>query len=293
MSDGKITSRVPMEQYQAMPGIGITRLKELKRSGLHYQYRLENPKLTQPLTLGHAAHCATLEPERFSRQFAIWRRRSENTGNLCPRNGQHWEAFKGNVAPGVEIITEDDELAALAISKAVRADPCAIRYLTAGDPEVTMQWETSIESMLGAPSLFSCKGRIDWLTHLEGMPYLVGLKSARDARPLIFGTAAARLSYHLQWAYYLDGYEAITGKRPRMKEIVVESEAPHDVVVFDIPEDVVYQGRDEYQALLRHLRQCEERSEWLGCGNGTEQVLTLPTWAYPNHGDDLTDLGLE
>lgn len=289
---GQIRSRVPAAEYQALPGVGITRLKELKRSGLHYQYRLANPKSTAPLVLGAAAHCAVLEPERFPRQYAVWRRRSENTGNLCPRNGQHWEAFKGNVAPGQEIITEDDELAALAIGKTVRADPLAMRYLAAGDPEVTMQWETSIAATIGAPTIFSCKGRVDWLTHLDGVPYLVGLKSARDARPLIFGTAAARLQYHLQWAYYLDGYASITSKVPKLREIVVESEPPHDVVVFDIPEDVVHQGREEYQALLRHLRQCEERAEWLGCGNGTEQVLTLPTWVYPQ-GDDLTDLGLE
>jgi hypothetical protein len=289
---GKITSRVPVEQYQALPGIGITRLKELKRSGLHYRYRLENPKVTQPLVLGHASHCATLEPERFSRQFAIWRRRSENTGNLCPRNGKHWDEFRGGNF-GREIITEDEEVAALAIAKAVRTDPVAARYLQTGDPEVTLQWETVVANAIGQDVIFTCKGRVDWLTHLDGVPYLVGLKSARDARPLIFGTAAARLSYHLQWAFYLDGYVAITGKVPKLREIVVESEPPHDVVVFDIPEDVVYQGRDEYQALLRHLRQCEERGEWLGCANGTEQVLTLPTWAYPNQGDDLTDLGLE
>jgi hypothetical protein len=288
---GSINSRVPADAYRALPGIGITRLKELKRSGLHYQYRLANPKVTQPLVLGQAAHCATLEPERFPRQFAIWRRRSENTGNLCPRNGQHWDAFRSTAGPR-EIITEDEELAALAIAKAVRSDPCALRYLVEGDPEVTMQWQTSVDSALGAPSIHSCKGRIDWLTHIEGVPYLVGLKSARDARPLIFGTAAARLSYHLQWAFYLDGYVAITDKVPKLREIVVESEPPHDVVVFDIPEDVIAQGREEYQGLLRHLRQCEERGEWLGCGNGTEQILTLPSWVYPQ-GDDLTDLGLE
>jgi exodeoxyribonuclease VIII len=289
---GQIRSRVPADEYHALPGVGITRLKELKRSGLHYQYRLANPKTTVPLVLGTAAHCAVLEPERFTRQFAVWRRRSENTGNLCPRNGKHWEEFRG-ANFGRDVITEDEELAALGIAKAVRSDPRAMRYLEQGDPEVTLQWETGIESMLGAPALFACKGRVDWLTHLDGVAYLVGLKSARDARPLIFGTAAARLQYHLQWAFYLDGYQAITSKVPKVKEIVVESEPPHDVVVFDIPEDVVYQGRDEYQALLRHLRQCEERGEWLGCANGTEQVLTLPTWAYPHQGDDLSDLGLE
>jgi hypothetical protein len=119
------------------------------------------------------------------------------------------------------------------------------------------------------------------------------LKSARDVRPFIFGTAAARLGYHLQWAYYLDGFETITGERPLVREIAVESAEPHDVVVYDIPDDVIEQGRADYQALVRQLLDCEARKEWLGVAQGTEQVLTLPTWAYPQASDDLTDLGLE
>ena len=288
---GRITSRVPAADYFALPALNISRLKELKRSGLHYQYRLDNPATSPSLVLGSAAHCAVLEPERFGRQFAAWSRRSENTGNLCPRNGQHWEKFQAaNI--GKEIITEDECNLALAISSAVRQDPCAARYLEAGDPEVVLEWEADVEDALKRVTRVPCKGRVDWITHLEGVPYLVGLKSARDARPMIFGTSAARLSYHLQWAFYFDGYREITGHEPKLREIVVESAPPHDVVVYDIPEDVLYQGRDEYRALMAHLRQCEERQEWLGAANGTEQILTLPSWVYPAQ-DDLTELGLE
>lgn len=290
---GQIRSRVPAEEYQALPGVSISRLKELKRSGLHYQHRLANPVTTPPLVLGSAAHCATLEPERFSRQFAVWSRRSENTGNLCPRNGKHWDAFQAENV-GKEIVTEDECSASLAIANAVRNDPCAGRYLEAGDPEVTLEWPLLVaDAFKRQPdATVPCKGRVDWLTRIDGVPYLVGLKSARDCRPFIFGSAAARLGYHLQWAFYLDGYREITGHEPKLREIVVESAEPHDVVVYEITPDIIEQGRGEYQTLLFHLRQCEERQEWLGVGNGTEQVLTLPTWAYDKH-DDLTDLGLE
>lgn len=289
---GNIRSRVTAEEYQAVDAVNISRLKELKRSGLHYQHRLTTPITSPPLVLGTAAHCAVLEPERFSRQFAVWSRRSETTGNLCPRNGQHWEKFKADNA-GKDVITEDECALALAIASAVRSDPCAAPYLATGEPEVVLEWELAVEDEFRRRTRMQpCKGRVDWITHLDGQAYLVGLKSARDARPVIFGTAAARLSYHLQWAFYCDGYLAITGRLPKLREIVVESAAPHDVVVFDIPDDVVEQGRDEYRALLAHLRQCEERNEWLGVANAAEQVLTLPTWAYPAQ-DDLTDLGLE
>lgn len=290
MAHGSITSRVPAEEYHGLPGVSITRLKELRRSPKHYQYRLANPAFTKPLSLGTAAHCATLEPERFARQFAVWSRRGES-GTLCPRKGQYWDDFIKR-SPGKTIITEDEGLDALALARAVRADPCAMRYLESGEPEVTMQWKLVRESLTRKPVTIDCRGRADWLTHLDGEPYLVGLKTARDCRPFVFGNAAARLGYHLQWAFYLDGYHAITGKTAKLREIVVESAPPYDVVVYDIPEDIVLQGRGEYETLLRQLVECQARNEWLGCANGLEQILTLPTWAYDAQ-DDLAELELE
>lgn len=285
------TSRLPADTYHALPGVSISRLKELQRSALHYRYRLENPKESNALKLGTAAHCAVLEPERFRHEFIAWSRRSEN-GNLCPRKGQYWDAFvAGN--PGRTIITEDEWQLAHDIAAAVRADPLAMRYLESGEPEVTMQWECIIDGIGEIPARsLGCRGRADWLTRINGEHYVVGLKSARDCRPFIFGSAAAKLGYAMQWAFYREGYQTLTGVTPKMVEIVVESAAPHDVVVYNIPDDVIEQGRADYETLLVKLVQCETRNEWHGVAEGMEQVLTLPTWYYEST-DDVGDLGLE
>jgi hypothetical protein len=275
-----IQSRVPWDDYLALPGASISRLKELKRSPLHYKFRLTNPKETTSLSLGKAAHCAVLEPERFSHDYAVWDRRTES-GNMAPRNGKWWDAFKDANA-GKSIITEDEAATAMAIQAAVRSNPDAMRYLTAGDPEVTMQW------MLGD---LRCKGRADWLTFIDDEPVIVGLKTSRDCRPFPFGSQAAKLSYHLQWAYYHDGFESITQRTPKMVEIVVENEAPHAVVVYVIPEDVILQGRDEYLLLLELLATCESTGTWDGPAIG-EQTLTLPSWVYQSQ-DDISELNLD
>lgn len=276
-----IYSRMPVEEYRAIEAVSITRLKELRRSALHYQYAIEHPKQTQPLRLGIAAHCATLEPERFSREFAIWSRRSETSGNLCPRNGQWWNAFVAE-NPGKTIITEDDCTPALALAAAVRADPVAAPYLESGEPEVAMTWEKWGRQ---------CKGRVDWLTHKDGEPVLVGLKTARDCRPFIFGSQAAKLGYHLQWAFYFNGYACIKeGVRPRVVEIVVESAPPHAVIVYRIPDDVLLQGEEEFLQLIATLDRCERENDWPGPAT-EEQVLTLPSWVYQAE-DDISDLGL-
>jgi hypothetical protein len=74
--ESSIQSRVAYEDYAAVPAVSITRLKELRRSAQHYRYALTHPKETDPLRLGTASHVATLEPERFASQFAVWDRQT-------------------------------------------------------------------------------------------------------------------------------------------------------------------------------------------------------------------------
>jgi hypothetical protein len=282
-----IRSRVPWGEYLSLAGTSISRLKELRRSPQHYLYRLSNPKESKPMTLGIAAHTAVLEPERFERQFAVWRRRTDS-GNLAPRRGQYWDAFEGENA-GKTIITEDEHELATAIATAVRGNSNAMRYLQAGEPEVTLQWQ--LDGRL-------CRGRVDWFTRVappnsaEILPHIVGLKSARDCRLFKFGNQAAVLGYHLQWGYYFDGYKAIKEAEPRMVEIVVESEPPHAVAVYEIPQDILDQGRDEYQALMLRLAECESTGHFPG-PQEQEEPLSLPSWVYGEATDDITELGLE
>lgn len=275
--DPAIESRVPADVYHSMPGISISRLKALARSPLHYQWELKNPKSSSAMTLGTAAHCAVLEPHLYDDRFAVWKRLSEN-GNACPRKGQYWDAFV-NENRGKEILTVDQHELAQAIGKAVRSDPVAMKYLSFGEPEVTMQHGDR-------------RGRADWITKIDGKPFVVGLKTARDCRPLVFGSAAAKLGYPLQWAWYFDLYESITGVEPEMIEIVVESAPPHAVATYIINEDIILQGRDEYEKLLEVLARCEATGEWPG-PTECEQVLTLPSWYYGEGVDDLTSIGIE
>jgi hypothetical protein len=264
-----ITPGIAWDDYVALPGASITRLKELRRSPMHYRHRLLHPKESPAMTLGRAAHCAVLEPERFERDHAVWTRRTAS-GNLGPRNGQHWEAFKAT-AGDRDILTEDEHADALAIQRAVRANPDAMQFLEAGDAEVTMQWS------IGG---IACKGRIDWLTGYEGQPAIVGLKSTRDCRERQFGRQSANLGYHLQWGFYRDGYRTITGgEDARVFEIAVEPEAPHASVVYEIPDEVLQQGFDEYMQLLELLAECERTNHWPGPAPGI-QTLTLPAWVY-------------
>jgi hypothetical protein len=276
-----ITSRMPRADYDAIEATSITRLKELKRSPMHYQWALTHRRETDALTLGIATHVAVLEPERFERDFAIWTRRTD-AGAMAPRRGQHWEEFS-LLHHNKTILTLDEAGESKLIAAAVRADKTAIRYLASGDPEVSLDWDLN-----GRP----CKGRIDWATVIDGVPTIVGLKTARDVRHFQFGAQAAKLEYGMQWAWYHDAYEAITGKDARMIEVVVESAAPYPVATYVIDNDILLQGRDNYRELLKVLAECEASDTWPGPVVG-EQILSMPSWYFGVTDDDVSDLGLE
>jgi hypothetical protein len=270
-----IQPHISYEAYRALPGINVSSLKELRRSPLHYRHRLAHPKTSDALTLGTAAHVATLEPHRYGEAFAIWDRKTE-TGRSAPRTGKAWDTFLEQNA-GRTILTVDEHETAQAIARAVRSDPTAARYLRRGLPEVSMQWEA--HGMV-------LKGRVDWLTESDGVDVVVGLKTTRDCRPGEFSRQAHRLGYHLQWAYYHDGALLLRGVEPYMVEIVVESEAPYSTAVYSIPEMVLSLGREEYVELLAMLRDCQTADVWPG-PVPHETELAFPAWAY-GAGEEIT-----
>ena len=138
----------------------------------------------------------------------------------------------------------------------------------------------------------ACRGRLDWLTLMSEGAVLVGLKTSVDCRPFHFGKQAAPLGYHMQWAWYQNGYSIIkpAPKRPRMVEIVVESKPPYAVAVYNVPDDVLLQGEEEALELLATLQECEVAQSWPG-PVPVEEDVSLPTWAYAKQ-DELSELGL-
>lgn len=280
-----ITSRMQRADYDVIQALNISSLKNMKRSPQHYLHALSVREDKECFTLGNATHVACLEPERYAQDFAVWDRTTE-AGAMAPRRGQHWESFVTGAA-GKTVLTPEQNRIANNIAKAVRANELAAAYLASGDPEVTIEWTLPAE-LGGRPA----KGRVDWLTTIDGQRVIVGLKTSRDCRRYAFGSQAAKLAYHWQWAYYFDGYVATRGGEvPRMVEIVVEAAAPHAVAVYRIPDDIIEQGREEYWEAVKRLNECEASGVWPG-PEPKEEFLSLPSWVYGTDDSDVSDIGL-
>lgn len=265
---------MPFEDYLKLPGLSASALKKLMRSPMAYRYSQDHPMpSTAAMALGTAAHAAILEPDSFKDRFPIW--------GGGARRGKEWDTFCLN-NEGRQILTVAEFEQVQGMARSVRTFDPAMRYLHAGEAEIGLTWDQSGRGF---------RGRLDWLTEVDGHPVIVDLKTTRDARPRQFGNSAFHLGYHIQFALYADGYQANTGVFPRFVVVCVESNAPHEPAVYAVPDDVLDKGREDYTRLLELLQECESTNTWPPSVQA-EEFLSLPSYAYHSEDEDLSGLGL-
>lgn len=262
-------------EYSKVAGVNWSTLKELRRSPLHYQHRLANPREdTTRLMLGRGCHTSILEPDRFALEYAVFK---------GPRRaGKAWDAFKELHAADDTILKVDEYARCLAMRDAVRRHPIASHYLTGGEAEKSIEWA---DRLTGLP----CKGRIDYA--IKGRA-LVDVKGTKDVDAEQFAKLAHRMGYFGQAAFYRDGWTTVHDETLAFVVIAVEMEPPHDVAVFKLDEDSLYAGYEEVQALLVRAAECQRTQQWPGRYQ-EEQTLRLPRWAWDDESDtDATGLDL-
>lgn len=276
VGSAQVVGMTTHDTYDSHPGVNISTLKVLwSMSPLHYQHAvLHGLKATLPLIQGSALHCSVFEPGVFASRYVV---RPEGLDGRT-KEGKAWLAQ--HESSRVDILPHDVGLAVEDMRRAIYRNPEARRILEAGGkPEEPVYWIDSETAIV-------CKGRLDLL----GPNAIIGLKTTRKIKPARFASEAAALGYHLQWAFYRDGVGQSHQIDLPVIEIVVENIPPYDVVVYDIPEEVLDAGRDAYRDSLKRLDQCRETGEFPGVATGRLQ-FQLPAWAA--HDEDVSDLGLD
>jgi exodeoxyribonuclease VIII len=171
-------------------------------------------------------------------------------------------------AEGREIITVEENTKLTAIRDAVRSHPAAAKAL-AGSPVIE-------QSIFWDADGIACRCRPDAVTE-RGV--ILDLKTTRDASPEGFAKSIAQYRYHVQAAFYSDGYKAAFGEAPRgFVFIAVETEPPYLVAVYVASETMTSRGRIEYQTDLDTFRECVATDTWPGYSS-SPLTLDLPKWA--------------
>lgn len=250
-------------RYADTPGVRWTLLRELLRSPRHYLHARDNPHPATPaMLLGSAIHALALEPEREDELIAV----HTETRSRATKAYKAWAAEHD----GKLLLLPDEYEVAQAVAVNVRWHPIAGPMIEQAQCEVPLQWE---DPGTGLP----CKARVDVLG--DG---IADLKTTGQITPDELRKTVARFSLHGQLAHYLAGCDAqgtVLARAPAL--IFAETSAPYEVVVAEVNEDVVAQGRRLRDALLARLAQLQDTPEeqWPGVVDDVMVIDSLPAWA--------------
>ena len=157
-----------------------------------------------------------------------------------------------------------------AMRDALMAHPAANALLTGvpGKAEKSVYWIDATTGVL-------CRCRPDWWRDDN---LIVDLKTTEDASPEGFARSIAKFRYDVQDAFYTDGVQQATGKRPKaFVFIAVEKKPPYGVGVYVLDAETKDLGRAQYQHDLRVYAECVRTGVWPGYGDKI-QTISLPAW---------------
>lgn len=260
-----------IHDYHAITdAISKTGLDRIRRSPAHYYALTLDPKRPPDKERagqleGQLAHCAILEPDEFLKRYAI--------GPDVSRATKAWKEFEASLPPGTTGIKADQYAAAIHQQVSVHSLPDVAEALATGWPEVSAFWTDPETGLM-------CRCRPDWVHPVDDdSVILLDLKTYSDASPADFARQVARKRYHVQAAYYSDGYAAASGKTVLAFIFVcVESEWPYAASATVLDDLSIEQGRTEYREDLRAYAECLRTGKWPGYGAGIH-TISLPNWA--------------
>ena len=236
-----------------------------------FKWAREHPKKPTPdLIFGTLVHCLLLEPDNFSKQFAVW----DDAIKKTTKEGKAaYAAFADDLIGRQEVTRTMYEQAVEMVLK-LRSTPFVGKLLV-GEHEMPIKWTDEMTGEI-------CKIRLDCLTEIGDTPVIVDYKTAADASRKGFENHAAKYGYHFQAGMYCEGVEIVTGKKPKFAFIVQEKDPPYAVNVFDADEmEFIQKGKDKMRELLGIYHECKQTGNWYGY-MGAEPVietLSLPAWA--------------
>jgi hypothetical protein len=263
---------MPAERYHSIAAMSAGGLKRMRVSPAHFYGLQMDPNRppegepTPALLNGTLAHCALFEPEQFDRRYVT---RPDGLDGRT-KEGKAWIADARRF--GREVITADQRAAAQRQAAALRALPEISALLAEGVAERSCFWIDDATGEL-------CKCRPDWTHPASNGVIVVDGKTCQDASPEGFGKAIWNFAYHLQAAWYSDGYEAATGQPVHgFVFAAVESAWPHAAAAYMLGDDVLDRARRENRRLLNRYADCKRSGIWPGYAAGIN-LIELPRWA--------------
>lgn len=280
-----------IEEYHSGPGLSKSGLDLIARSPARFRaLRLDPNRPPERERAGQLegalAHCAILEPEHFSARYCVlpaeaprrpteaqWKAKNPSDDSRAAMDW--WLTFNERIGMRT-VISADQYEVAMRQAESVRTLPDVAEALGSGRPEVSAFWRDIETGVL-------CKCRPDWVHPVADTgAILLDVKTYSDASPEEFRRQVARKRYHVQDAFYSDGYaQAARVDVLAFIFVAVETEYPFAASAVMLDDRSIDQGRTEYRANVDTYARCIESGIWPGYSTGIETV-SLPAWAFWN-----------
>ncbi|WGS75589.1 PD-(D/E)XK nuclease-like domain-containing protein [Edwardsiella piscicida] len=219
---------------------------------------------TGALDFGTAFHCLCLEPGEFDKRYAV----APVVNRKTTKGKEEEAAFIAECASvGITPLSAEDAAKLRMMHGSAMAHPLARWMLeSSGQCESSIYWEDDETGVL-------CRCRPDKI--ITDFHWLIDVKTTADMDR--FSRTFYDYRYHVQDAFYTDGYKSQVCEQPVFAFLVVSTSincGRYPVNVFILDQQAKDAGRAEYQRNLRTYRECLDSNEWPGI-----KTLSLPRWA--------------
>ncbi|EBD7466279.1 exodeoxyribonuclease VIII [Salmonella enterica subsp. enterica serovar Telelkebir] len=261
---------IPNEAYHAGPGVSKSQLDDIADTPAIYLWRKNAPvdtEKTKSLDTGTAFHCRILEPEEFNKRFII----APEFNRRTSAGKEEEKTFLEECArTGRTVLTAEEGRKIELMYQSVMALPLGQWLVeSAGYAESSVYWEDPETGIL-------CRCRPDKI--IPEFHWIMDVKTTADIQR--FRTAYYDYRYHVQDAFYSDGYRAQFGEIPTFVFLVASTTTEcgrYPVEIFMMGEDAKLAGQREYRRNLQTLAECLNNDEWPAI-----KTLSLPRWAKEN-----------
>lgn len=261
---------IPNEAYHAGPGVSKSQLDDIADTPAIYLWRKNAPvdtEKTKSLDTGTAFHCRVLEPEEFSKRFII----APEFNRRTSAGKEEEKTFLEECArTGRTVLTAEEGRKIELMYQSVMALPLGQWLVeSAGYAESSVYWEDPETGIL-------CRCRPDKI--IPEFHWIMDVKTTADIQR--FRTAYYDYRYHVQDAFYSDGYRAQFDEIPTFVFLVASTTAEcgrYPVEIFMMGEDAKLAGQREYRRNLQTLAECLNNDEWPAI-----KTLSLPRWTKEN-----------
>ena len=247
-------------EYEALPALSYSGLKELLRSPAHFKHWLTNPREeTKALRLGKAAHAAFLTPDIWA---TTYKSLPETLDRRTKDGKATYEAILASMKPGDTLLPFDEYELATEIAQAASRIADNLIYRNGAWVERVLQGKDKSTPLKGIPDLIDSEG------------WIYDLKTTDDASERAAVRTILNYGYHLQAAHYIRLAHCNRSDIRGFRLIMVEKDAPHQGCVYQIDGDLLDLGRKETERAYSLYDKCLAEDNWPGYSEAGN-VVTL------------------